>query len=264
MQPLVWLGMAWRDICTAKFTSLCHGVALTCAGAAIVAYAWDKFWLLVGALSGFLVIAPMLATSLYALSRAIERNEPARWTVIVQTWAHWQHQRVHGHMTHYWRMVRFGMLLAAAATTWVLTSASLITLWAPSPVQTPMDFVHYVVLAPQGWLFEVWLALGAVLAAPLFASSVITMPMLLDQRTDVRTAVLTSWAVVLANPGVMAWWAALILGFTLLGLASGLLGLVFVVPMLGHASWHAYRDLVPSASLKHLETQAAPNPTNTA
>jgi len=81
----------------------------------------------------------------------------------------------------------------------------------------------------------------------MFASSVVAMPLLLDRKVNIKTAVLTSWQVVLANPAVMAWWAALIMGFTLLGLASLLLGLIFVIPMLGHASWHAYRDLVDPA-----------------
>jgi uncharacterized membrane protein len=78
----------------------------------------------------------------------------------------------------------------------------------------------------------------------MFASTVVAMPLLLDQQVTLKTAILTSWRVVLENPAVMAWWAALIMGFTLLGLASLLLGLILVIPMLGHASWHAYRDLV--------------------
>ncbi len=244
MQPLVWLCMGWRDIQRSGIASLSHGLVLTLAGAAIIAFAHDRFWLLAGALSGFLVIAPVLATSLYALSRAIERDEPADWGVIAQTWLNWQNQRLNRWSEDYWCMLRFGILLAAAATTWVLTSAALITLLAPAPVHSPADFVRLVMLSPRGWLFELWLAMGGVLAAPMFASSVIAMPMLLDRKVNVRTAVLTSWQVVLANPAVMAWWAALIMGFTLLGMASLLLGLVLVIPMLGHASWHAYRDLV--------------------
>ena len=106
-----------------------------------------------------------------------------------------------------------------------------------------MDFMRHVVLANNGWLFELWLALGSLLAAPIFASSVIAMPLLLDRRASLRVAVLTSWQVVVANPLPMAFWAALILGFTLL------LGLIFVMPVLGHASWHAYRDLVDASSL---------------
>ena len=244
MRPLVWLGMGWRDIQYSGIASLSHGLVLTFVGAAIVAFARDKFWLLAGALTGFLVIAPVLATSLYALSRAIDRDEPADWEVIAQTWLNWQNQRLNRWSEDYWCMLRFGILLAAAASTWVLTSAALITLLAPAPVNSPEDFVRLVVLSPNGWLFELWLAMGALMAAPMFASSVVAMPLLLDRKVNVKTAVLTSWQVVLANPGVMAWWAALIMGFTFLGLASLLIGLIFVIPMLGHASWHAYRDLV--------------------
>jgi uncharacterized membrane protein len=75
------------------------------------------------------------------------------------------------------------------------------------------------------------------------------MPLLLDRKVTLRQAVMTSWAVVLANPLPMAFWAFLIMSFTLLGLGSLMLGLVFVVPMLGHASWHAYRDTVDASGL---------------
>ncbi len=108
-------------------------------------------------------------------------------------------------------------------------------------------------LARNGSLFELWLALGGVLAAPIFASTVIAVPLLLDRRVTLMQAVYTSWRAVLANPLPMAFWAALIMGFTLLGLGSALLGLIAVVPMLGHASWHAYRDLVDASSLPEQE-----------
>jgi uncharacterized membrane protein len=202
-----------------------------------------------GALSGFLVVAPVLATSLYALSRALERGERADWRVVLTTWVRWQRMHTSKLGNDYWCMVQFGLLLALAGTGWVLTSAALITLLAPEPVNTPLDFVHHVMLARSGLLFELWLALGGVLAAPIFASTAIAMPLLLDRRVSLLQAVLTSWRAVLANPVPMAFWAALIMGFTLLGLGSLLLGLVAVVPMLGHASWHAYRDLIDPSSL---------------
>lgn len=87
------------------------------------------------------------------------------------------------------------------------------------------------------------------MAAPIFASSVITMPLLLDRRISLWQAVLLSWSVVLKNPVPMAAWAAIILLMSLLGLGSLLLGLVFVIPLLGHASWHAYRDLIDAKNL---------------
>lgn len=245
MKPLEWLALGWRDIARAPAVSLLHGTALAVLGLAIMAIAHDRFWLLAGALSGFLVVAPMLATSLYAISRALERGEPADVDLVRRTWLGWQSERG----GDYWRLVQFGLLLSLAATGWVLTSAAFITLLAPAPVRTPVDFVQQIVLAREGWVFELWLGMGSLLAAPIFASSVVAMPLLLDRRASLLQAVLTSWQAVLANPGPMAFWAALILGFTLLGLGSLMLALVFVMPMLGHASWHAYKDLVDASAL---------------
>lgn len=248
-RPLVWLVYAWRDMARAGWVSFAHGLVLSAVGACIVAVAHQRFWLLAGALSGFLVIAPVLATSLYALSRTLERGERAGVSVVLKTWLNWQGNQFGKWSNDYWCMVQFGALLALAATGWVVTSAALITLLAPAPILGPVDFVRHVVLAPDSWLFELWLALGGVLAAPLFASSVVSMQLLLDKHVTLMQAVLTSWQVVLTNPVPMGFWAALIMGFTLLGLGSLLLGLIAVIPMLGHASWHAYRDLVDASNL---------------
>ena len=249
MQPMTWLVLAWRDMARSGWISFAHGLAITAFGGAILAVAHHRFWLLAGALSGFLVVAPVLATSLYALSRALEQRQEANLGVVLKTWLNWQNSHFNKWGNDYWCMVQFGALLALAATGWVITSAAFITLLAPVPVETPMDFMRHVVLANNGWLFELWLGLGSLLAAPIFASSGNAMPLLLDRRDSLRGAGPTSWQVVVANPLPMAFWAALILGFTLLGLGSLLLGLIFVMPMLGHASWHAYRDLVDASSL---------------
>jgi len=100
------------------------------------------------------------------------------------------------------------------------------------------------VLSGHGYLFEVWLLLGSALAAPIFASSVVAMPLLMDRAISVQAAVLVSVRAALLNPAPMALWATLILVVTLLGMATFLVGLVVAVPWLAHASWHAYRDMV--------------------
>lgn len=246
-KPLEWLALGWRDICRAPLISLAHGVFLTLIGLLIVALGHNRFWLMAGALSGFLIVGPVVATSLYAISRALERGEQVSWRTVQAVWLRWQSARGH-RAGGYWSLVRFGLLLALAATGWVVVSASLITLMSPVRIAGPMDFVQQVVLAPDGHLFALWLGLGSLLAAPIFASSVVAMPLLLDRQMGVLQAVLTSWLVVMANPVAMACWAGLILLFTLLGLAALLLGLVLVMPMLGHASWHAYRDLVDASA----------------
>jgi uncharacterized membrane protein len=255
-QPLQWLVAGWQDIWRCGWLSLAHGAVLALFGVVLFALARQKFWLLAGAFSGFLVVAPVLATSLYAMSRALERKEPIRLALLRDTWLSWQQARFVDH-GGYWCLVRFGVLLAIAGTGWVLTSAALITLMAPAPIQTPMDFLRHVVLGRDHFLFEAWLSMGGILAAPIFASSVVSMPLLLDRRIPLMHAVLTSWRVVLANPVPMAVWSGLIMLLVLLGFASLLVGLVLVVPLLGHASWHAYRDLVDASALAPRATPGA-------
>ncbi|MDP3832529.1 MAG: DUF2189 domain-containing protein, partial [Hydrogenophaga sp.] len=141
------------------------------------------------------------------------------------------------------RLVRFGLLLGLAGTGWVLTSAGLITLWSPVPIHKPLDFLRHVVLVRDIGLFEVWLLLGALLAAPVFASTVVALPLLVDRPVSVGTAVTHSWRAVASHPGPTTLWAALIAVLAALGMATALLGLVVLIPVVGHASWHAYRDL---------------------
>jgi uncharacterized membrane protein len=237
LRPLGWLARGWRDLVRCPLPGLLHGLVLAAFGAVLIAVARERFWLLSGAFTGFLLVAPILATGLYAVSRALERGQRADLSVALAAW------KPEG------RLMVFGLLLAFAGTGWVLTSASLVTGFAPAPVKTPADFLRVVVLNDDSPLFQVWLAMGAFLAAPVFASSVVAIPLLLDRQVGVLAAVLTSWRVVQAHPLPMALWAALLMGLTVLGMATALLGLVVVAPWLAHASWHAYRDLVSTSGL---------------
>ncbi|MBL8380807.1 MAG: DUF2189 domain-containing protein [Burkholderiales bacterium] len=245
---LAWLALGWRDLTRAPAASLAHGLAIAGFGAFLAWFAYDRFWLLAGAFSGFLVVAPLVATGLYALSRALERGETADFALLARTWTRWGANR-RSDPASYWCLVRFGLLLALAGTGWVLVSAAFVTLAAPLPVDSPLDFVRHVVLSRDSLAFEAWLVLGGALAAPMFASSVISMPLLLDRHVNALDAVLASWRVVLANPGVMALWAGTLMLITLLGFATLLAGLILAIPLLGHASWHAYRDLVDATGL---------------
>jgi len=234
VRPWRWLALGWNDLRRCPWPGLLHGAAMAAFGALLLALARDHFWLLAGAFSGFLLVAPIVATGLYAISRELEQGRRPGLRTALAAWR-----------PHDARLVVFGGLLALAGTGWVLTSASLITRFAAEPVDNPADFLRVVVLGGHAYLFEVWLALGGALAAPVFASSVIAIPLLLDRRIPVMTAVLTSVRAALLNPAPMALWATLIMALTVLGmLATALVGLVVVVPWLAHASWHAYRDLV--------------------
>ena len=119
LRPLGWLARGWRDLMRCPLPGLLHGLALALFGGLLIWLAHDRFWLLSGAFTGFLLVGPILATGLYAISRALERGEPADLAVAVKAW---QPQRETGG-----RLMVFGLLLAFAGTGWVLTSASLIT-----------------------------------------------------------------------------------------------------------------------------------------
>ena len=245
---MYWLYLGLKDICHSPWLSLAHGLVMAMGGSLITWLAHDRFWLLASAVSGFLVVAPVLATSLYAMSRAIERNEAVNLLLLFRTWTQWQTLQNNAPVS-YWCLVRFGLLLSLAGTGWVLTSSALITLLAPAPIHSPMDFIRHVVLNPHGYLFELWLMLGGLMAAPVFASSVVAMPLLLDRQLNTMQAVLTSWKVVLTHPMPMVLWAFLIMALSMLGILSLFIGLIVIVPMLGHASWHAYRDLVDTRNV---------------
>lgn len=231
--PLRWLALGWRDIWRHPGISLAHGAAMAAFGLLLMAVAHDRFWFLVGAFSGFLIVAPILAAGLYLISRRAQQGLSSRWADV---WALWRSGDR--------RLVGFGLLLGLAGTGWVLTSAGLITLWAPQPVRQPLDFVRVVVLAPPGdLLFEAWMLVGALLAAPVYASSVLTMPLLMDRPLPLWAAVAQSWRGVANHPVASAAWAVCIVLLVGAGMATAMLGLVLVLPWLGHASWHAYGDL---------------------
>ena len=232
-RPLRWLALGWADLMRCPLPGLLHGLAFAAFGALLLALARDRFWMLAGAFSGFLLVAPVLATGLYAVSRAMQQGQPASLATALAIWR-----------PRDGRLVLFGVLLALAGTGWVLTSASLITRFADTPVHNPQDFLRAVVLSRTSHLFELWLLLGSALAAPIFASTVVAVPLLMDRNIGVRDAVLVSVRVALLNPAPMALWATLLLVITLLGMVTLLVGLVVALPWLAHASWHAYRDLV--------------------
>lgn len=236
--PWRWLQLGWQDFQRATLIGILHGLGVALFGLILLLVAYDQFWLLAGAFTGFLVVAPVVAVGLYAVSRALERDRPVNLALVFRAWWSWR-----GKPHHDWRLVVFGLLLCLSGTGWVLTSAALITLLSPQPINQPLDFLRYVVLARDNFVFEIWWFLGVALAAPIFASSVVTLPLLMDRKIKLFDAVLVSWQVVMQNPVPMALWAIMIAVSSMLGIFA-LAGSVIVVPVLGHASWHAYRASV--------------------
>jgi uncharacterized membrane protein len=237
ISPTRWIERGWEDFRSNPLPGLVHGLAVTGFGWLLFWVARDRFWMLAGAFSGFLIVAPVLATGLYHVSRERAAGRRANLGDVVTLWRSFDG-----------RLVRFGVLLGLAGTGWVMTSAGLITLWSPAPILKPADFFRHVVLVREVGLFEVWILVGSLLAAPVFASSVVAIPMLVDKTVPVSMAVTASWRAVADYPGPLAWWAVLIAMLVGLGFLTALLGLVVAIPLIAHASWHAYCDITASQS----------------
>ena len=138
-----------------------------------------------------------------------------------------------------------GVLLCLLMLLWMRAAVILYALFFGLLPFPGLDQVMAILFTtPNGWaLLVVGSIVGALFAAFSFAISVFAVPMLLDERTDALTAMGTSMALVWNNLPVMLAWGAIVLALFLLSLATGLLGLIVVFPLLGHGTWHAYRAI---------------------
>ena len=142
-------------------------------------------------------------------------------------------------------LARLGLLLAVLAIAWVLISRLLFVQALGGALPSVRDTFYQTILDWNYYEFLVtYLSTGAVFAVVAFLVSVVSAPMIFDRAANTRTAILTSIKAAGTNPSAMIVWAALIAGLTAIGFATLLSGLVVVLPVLGHATWHAYRDLV--------------------
>jgi len=232
-RPFAWLRQGWRDLHASFGPSLLHGLVVAIGGLVVLTLTLQATALMPGALTGFLLIGPILCTGLYELSRRIAAGERPRLRHAIEAWRRGTRP-----------LVALGLLLFLASTAWVLFSAVLFKLFVAVPLDSPARFLRYAVAGQGGWLFFLWLVAGGLGAALVFALTVVSVPLLLDRSVSLRTALLTSVRAVGDNPVPMALWAALIMLVTAVSIATLMIGFVFAVPVIGHASWHAYRDVL--------------------
>lgn len=232
--PLAWLGRGWRDLWRQPAASLFYGIAIAVAGAVILGVTASLPYLFSAAITGFLLVAPMLAAGLYELSRRYLAAEPA---TLVDSMLAWKRNPS--------ALVGFALLSILAGTAWQVASVVIVALFYKGTALAPMDLIVEVLLRPEhALLFFIYVCAGGIIAALVFAVSVVSMPMLVDRRCDLLCALGTSVNAVAENPAPLALWATILMLLTGLGFATALLGLIVVMPWLGHASFHAYKDLV--------------------
>ena len=195
----------------------------------ITPYSW---YLLPGAVSGFVLIGPILATGLYALSRRLGRDKSANLKDAINAWKHSSGS-----------VFKLGLILVLAATAWVIFSVIMFKFFIDVTIETPLDFLRYVV-TQNDLNFMLWTILGGMGSALAFSITVVALPMLVDREVSMEFAILTSIKAVGNNPVTMFWWAMIIMIMTGMSFLTGMLGFIVLYPILGHASWHAYREVV--------------------
>jgi uncharacterized membrane protein len=229
---LSWLRAGWRDFCQAPWIGLFFGACFAFMGLALVwLMQWSAGWAL--ALSaGFLLLGPFLCCGLYDVSRSLQAGEKPTWGNAIMAWD----GRVGALLPYLGGLLVVELLWSRSAMVVFAVSFSSIT-----PQGGPLE----IVLDPDNISFVLtYIAVGAIFAGVIFVTSVVSIPLILDTDADGISAVLTSARVCAVNPGAMLFWGAVITLLTVLAMLPLFAGLLVAGPVIGHASWHAYRETV--------------------
>jgi uncharacterized membrane protein len=230
LAALGWLRQGWSDLKRAPRQSLACGLAIVVLswGVTGIGLRLGSYWAVLVLMSGFVFVAPLLALGLYSISRQLEAGERAR---LSRCFA--EQRRALGNA-----MV-FALALLVLFLVWA-RAGSMVHVFFPADGGTDLNQLA-VFLA-------IGSAVGSIFALLTFMFSAFSLPMICDREVDAVTAIVTSVNAVLRNKRAMALWALLIVFLTGIGFATALLGLALTVPLLGHATWHAYREAIDASA----------------
>lgn len=234
--PLGWLRRGWADIRKAPLASLSYGGVLVLFSYLItyLVLSTGNHVLLFSLLTGFVLVGPVLAFSLYDISCQISRGKtPTLGHCALQSRKHLGNELL------------FAVVLILILLVWA-RAASMIHVFFPTDGDPSLgEFAAFL---------GVGSAVGALFAGFVFAVSAFSLPMMMDRKVDVVTAMITSINAVLRNKGAMVVWATLIVGLTLVGFATAFVGLAVLMPLIGHATWHGYRETIRSDMFPPVES----------
>ena len=233
LEGLRWLALGWRDFWRGPLTSISYGVGVLLLSAAFVwtLFEFGRDYILFPSLAGFLIVAPFLAIGLYAKSRALGEGRTVGLTSMLRT------RPKAGAQVFF-----AGLLLSLLMLLWTRAAVLLWALFFGVTAFPGLDnVVGTLVGSAYGWtMIVVGTAIGGLFAAFAFSISVFAVPMMLDRRVDALTAMGTSMKLVWNNLPVMVAWGAIVTVLFAVCIATGLLGMIVIFPLLGHATWHAY------------------------
>jgi len=229
-----WLQRGWQDLAGNASASLVYGVFLAVVGYLILVYASPRPYLFTVAISGFLLIGPLTAAGIYEISRQAESGRRIGFL-----------ESLRGLGRHRDSLLHFGILLALMLVVWERISAIMFALFYSDRVPDLANFYRDVFLSGDYLQFvTAYVLAGGLIACIVFSISVVSIPMMMDRDVDIMTAMVTSARAATGNPLAMLVWGALLVALVLIGFATMMVGAIILLPLLGHATWHAYRDLI--------------------
>lgn len=235
-RPFIWLGRGWSDLMNNPLASLAYGWLVASLGALILAYSRHPVYI-AAAIVAFLVVGPVITAGVCELSRRRDHGEPTGFQDSLRGLSRAR--------SSLWAFS--GLLLLLALGWFTLSGLYLVATGAevaPDIQSTVWGNVAAQLTTNQAGTYG---AAFLVLAAAVFAISVVSVPMIIDRHVDAATAICMSLRATARDFPALMLWAVLIVGLVLFGFATWLLGMVVVLPLLGHATWHAYRDIVEEA-----------------
>jgi uncharacterized membrane protein len=236
---LGWLKAGIQDTRQSGLPSLFYGAFFAVAGL-VMKIVFDQAYGLFPALAtGFLLLGPFLAMGLYDLSRQIELSQPPKLLPSLTAWR-----------SNMLNVGVFAGVLGVILLIWARASLIIFALYFQDSVfPTLTEVLMSVFTFNQPVFGMVYFAVGGFFAALVFAISVVAVPLMSDRKTDAITAAIASIIACTKNPLTMLLWGACIVALVAIGFATYFVGLIITMPIVGHATWHVYRDIVAEESL---------------
>jgi uncharacterized membrane protein len=228
--PFTWLRNGWLDMRRHWGASLGYGALIVALGWTLLVFCGTHPYFIAAAISGFLLVGPLMSAGLCEMSRRYSLGQPASFD-----------DSLEGFAQHLPALVELGVILAICAAGWFLISALLLAnvfhIGAPTIGETLYQGFLDSANRPQ---VLAYVLVGGVLATAVFAVTVIAIPLIVDRNATAAQAMRASVSATMHNKSAMLLWSALILALTILGYAPLLAGMLIIAPLLGHATWHAY------------------------
>lgn len=238
--PWRWVAKGWTDMWVMPPVSFAYGLFFFIVSLSLT-WAMFSFWsasIVLAAAAGFMLVGPVLATGLYETSRRVAQGDRPSFRIAFRALA--------GHSSQ----VRFmGILLMFMMLAWLRVAMTLFALFFGTEYPPLGDFVRMIFFTPEGlWFLTVGTAVGAVFAVIVFSMAVISIPLLMARpELDAITAMVASFDAVRTNLIPMMVWGWIIAVVMGVGIVTSYVGLIVAFPLIGHATWHAYRELMPKA-----------------